>query len=123
MLHQFREGSFITSPAPGEMSRLQAMCFTCGTPGSLTVVSTSSLGSSAAVQEEAVCLEVALFCDPQGEVSFVHSIFYDKLLTPKGFPAAQLILNPPSNAGDTRDAGSIPESRRSPGDGNGKLLQ
>ncbi|XDA86149.1 hypothetical protein R6Z07F_015901 [Ovis aries] len=25
-------------------------------------------GSSAAVQEEAVCLEVALFCDPQGEL-------------------------------------------------------
>ena len=82
-----REGGFIINPAPGEMSRLQAMCFTCDTPGSLTVVSTSSLGSSAAVQEEAVCLEVALFCDPQGEVSFVYSIFYDKLLTPKGFPS------------------------------------
>lgn len=46
------------------------MSFTRDTPGSLAIVSTSSLGGSAAVEEEAVCLEVALFCGPQGEVSF-----------------------------------------------------
>ena len=34
-----------------------------------------------------------------------------------------LIKNLPANAGDTRDVGSIPGFRRSPGVGNGKLLQ
>ena len=34
-----------------------------------------------------------------------------------------MIKNPPANAGDTRDVGSIPESGRSPGGGNGNLLQ
>ena len=31
--------------------------------------------------------------------------------------------NPPANAGDTRDAGSIPGSGSSPGEGNGDPLQ
>ena len=31
--------------------------------------------------------------------------------------------NPLANAGDARDAGLIPESGRSPGGGNGNLLQ
>ena len=31
--------------------------------------------------------------------------------------------NMPANAGDTGDAGSIPGSGRSPGEGNGSLLQ
>ena len=35
----------------------------------------------------------------------------------------QLIKNPPTNAGDTRDTGSIPGSRRYPGGGNGSPLQ
>ena len=34
-----------------------------------------------------------------------------------------MIKNPPANAGDTRDAGSIPGSRRCPGEGNGNPLQ
>ena len=34
-----------------------------------------------------------------------------------------LYLNPPSNTGDVRDAGLIPGSRRSPGEGNGNPLQ
>ena len=34
-----------------------------------------------------------------------------------------VLTNPPANAGDTRDAGSIPGSGRSPGVGNGDLLQ
>ena len=34
-----------------------------------------------------------------------------------------MVKNPPANAGDTRDAGSIPESGRSPGGGNGNLFQ
>ena len=34
-----------------------------------------------------------------------------------------LVKNPPANAGDTRDAGSIPGSGRSPEEGNGNLFQ
>ena len=33
------------------------------------------------------------------------------------------ILSPPANAGDLRDAGSIPGLRSSPGEGHGNLLQ
>ena len=36
---------------------------------------------------------------------------------------ATAVKNPPVNAGDLRDAGSIPGSRRSPGEGNGNPLQ
>ena len=35
----------------------------------------------------------------------------------------RLVDNPPPNAGDVRDAGSIPGSGRSPGEGNGNPLQ
>ena len=34
-----------------------------------------------------------------------------------------VVKNPPANAGDKRDSGLIPESRRSPGGGNGNLFQ
>ena len=34
-----------------------------------------------------------------------------------------MVKNPPANAGDTRDMGSIPGSGRSPGGGNGNPLQ
>ena len=36
---------------------------------------------------------------------------------------AQLVKNPPSNAGDTRDTGLIPGSGKSLGEGNGNPLQ
>ena len=36
-------------------------------------------------------------------------------------PVAQLVKNPPANAEDTRDMGSISGSGRSPGEGNGNL--
>ena len=36
---------------------------------------------------------------------------------------ALVVKNPPVNAEDVRDAGSIPGSGRSPGVGNGNLLQ
>ena len=45
------------------------------------------------------------------------------LITPKsmmGFPGISVVKNPPSNAGDM---GLIPESGRSPGEGNGIPLQ
>ena len=34
-----------------------------------------------------------------------------------------MVKNPPADAGDIRDMGSIPESGRSPGEGNGNPLQ
>ena len=34
-----------------------------------------------------------------------------------------VVKNPPANAGDIRDSGSIPGSGRSPGGGHGNLLQ
>ena len=34
-----------------------------------------------------------------------------------------VVKNPPANAGDIKDVSSIPESGRSPGEGNGKPLQ
>ena len=39
------------------------------------------------------------------------------------FPAGTRIKNTPANAGDVRDASSIPGSERSPGGGHGKPLQ
>ena len=36
---------------------------------------------------------------------------------------APVVKNPPANAGDSRDTGSIPGSGRSPGEGNGNPLQ
>ena len=36
---------------------------------------------------------------------------------------ALMVKNPPANAGDTRDTGSIPGWGRSPGEGNGNPLQ
>ena len=36
---------------------------------------------------------------------------------------ALMVENPPANAGDLRDAGSIPGSGRSPGEGYGSPLQ
>ena len=36
---------------------------------------------------------------------------------------AQVVKNPPANAGDAGDSGLIPGSRRAPGEGNGNPLQ
>ena len=41
------------------------------------------------------------------------------LLSNCGFPDGSVVKNLPANAGDTRDAGLIPWSGRSPGGGNG----
>ena len=40
-----------------------------------------------------------------------------------GFPVGTSVKNPPANAGDARDAGSIPGLGRSPGVGNGNPVQ
>ena len=41
----------------------------------------------------------------------------------KGFPGSSVVKNPPTNAGDFRDAGSVSGLGRSPGEGNGNPLQ
>ena len=40
-----------------------------------------------------------------------------------GFPGSAVVKNPPANAGDVRDLGSILGSGRSPGGGNGNPFQ
>ena len=40
-----------------------------------------------------------------------------------GFPGGTVVKNPPANAGDTGDTGSIPGSGRLPGGGNSNPLQ
>ena len=40
-----------------------------------------------------------------------------------GFPSGAVVKNPPANAGDARDAGSIPGLGKFPGEGNGNSLQ
>ena len=40
-----------------------------------------------------------------------------------GFLGGTVVKNPPANAGDARDAGSIPGSGRSPGERNGYPTQ
>ena len=40
-----------------------------------------------------------------------------------GVTGVQLAKNPQDNAGDTREVGSIPGLERSPGKGNGNMLQ
>ena len=40
-----------------------------------------------------------------------------------GFPGGSVVKNPPANAGDARNSGSIPGMQRSSGVGNGNPLQ
>ena len=42
---------------------------------------------------------------------------------PENFPGGAMVKNPPANAGDMRDTGSIPGSERSPRGGNGNPLR
>ena len=41
----------------------------------------------------------------------------------EGFPDGTVVRNSPANTGDSRDAGSVPGSGRSPGEGRSNLLQ
>ena len=43
-------------------------------------------------------------------------------MTTWGFPGGSVVKNQPANAGDVRDAGSIPGSGRTPGGGHGNPL-
>ena len=44
-------------------------------------------------------------------------------INPWASPTAQLVKKMPASAGDARDRSSVPGSERSPGEGNGNLLQ
>ena len=46
-----------------------------------------------------------------------------KIMNSVNFPGVSVVRNPSANAGATGDAGLIPGSRRSPGEGNGNPLQ
>ena len=50
---------------------------------------------------------------------FVNLLYYIDLWILK---VALVVKNPPASAGDARDVGSIPGSRRSPAEGNGNPL-
>ena len=57
-----------------------------------------------------------------------YQVVSKKLLLPetyfiKGFPGGSAVKNPPANAGDARDVGSIPGLGRIPGEGNCIPLQ
>ena len=62
-----------------------------------------------------------------------HAVHFHYSLSPQlfinassvvgSFSGGAVVKNPPANAGDSRDTGSFPGSGRSPGVGNGNLLQ
>ena len=53
----------------------------------------------------------------------VHWIVEDSFRPPWASQGAPVVKNPPANAGDIREVGSIPGSRRSPAEGHGNSLQ
>ena len=55
------------------------------------------------------------------EWSFIGS--FPPLMLHKGFPSGAVVKNPPANAGDARDRGSIPGCGRSPGGGKDNPFQ
>ena len=57
-----------------------------------------------------------------GKGSNSHSIFKG-ICDPWASRVALVIKNPPANAGEVRDTSLIPGLGRSPGEGNGSLLQ
>ena len=61
-----------------------------------------------------------LFITKEGQ-SFCNVERNEKLPLCSGFPGGSVVKNPPANARDV--VGLIPESRRSPGVGNGNPLQ
>ena len=64
-------------------------------------------------------------CIPAVKYNFVVALSRLTLCDPMDWAsqAALVIKNPPTNAGDVRDAGSMPGSGRSPGEGNGNPPQ
>ena len=56
----------------------------------------------------------------QTRLSDFHSLTHS--LCRQGFPGGSVVKNLPANAGVAGDSGSIPESGRPPGEGNGSPL-
>ena len=56
-------------------------------------------------------------------VSYVPHLHEEAQKNKRASQVALVLKNPPANAGDIRDAGSIPGSSISPGGGNGNPLQ
>ena len=62
----------------------------------------------------------------QGELVITQMLNWAHTNSLEAPPASQVVLtvkNPPANAGDVRELGSIPGSGRSPGGGNGNPLR
>ena len=53
----------------------------------------------------------------------MHTLLCYRTMYFRGFQVAVVVKNPPVNAGDTRNSGSIPGSGRFPKGGYGKPLQ
>ena len=80
-----------------------------------------------------LCLDVqGRPTDEDIALSLRHSQFRHRYITGmiisslryiKGFPDGAVVRYLSTNAGDMKDSGSIPGSRRSPGEGNGNPLQ
>ena len=58
-----------------------------------------------------------------GSVKHDLCVFALSSLSLGASPVLLVVKNPPANAGDIRDSGSMPGSGRSPGEGNGNPLQ
>ena len=76
------------------------------------------------------CLNLCDVVDYSLPGSCVHGIFQARILEWEqwsviihAYQVALVVKNRPANAVDQRDVGSIPGSGRSPGEGNGNLLQ
>ena len=57
------------------------------------------------------------------DYTFELEISFNQEFTEMRASQVALVKNPPANAGDSGDAGSVLGLRRSPGEGNGNLLQ
>ena len=53
----------------------------------------------------------------------IYHIFNHSSVDVLGFPGGSVVKNPPANAGDAGDTGSVPGLGRSPGGGNGNPFQ
>ena len=75
-------------------------------------------------------INITKYVESKSNPSLPSSLYYiwmnwnQQTLGPqKGFPGGSVVKNSSINAGDTGDAGSIPGSGRSPGEGNCNPLQ
>ena len=65
----------------------------------------------------------AAVCQSTASSSRCHLVSPSKNSPAWGSPSGSVVTNPPANAGNGRDSGSIPGSGRSPGARNGNLLK